>query len=104
MNSRFERPSITLKKVVVTGVGVVFPLEIISRTAGLPLFAVNLALPRSQGSTRQIFDATFAGEIEGLIPIFILRKKSKEDGQIHSLRDRRFKNGGRDGSTSLVTQ
>jgi len=85
MNSRFERPSKTQRRVVVTGVGAVTPL-------GNTIEESWAAAKRGQSGIAKItkfdttgFDVTFAGEVKGFNPDLYIEKKEqkKMDEFIH---------------------
>ncbi len=85
MNSRFERPAISQRRVVVTGVGAVTPL-------GNTIEESWAAALRGQSGIAKItkfdttgFDVTFAGEVKGFNPDLYIEKKEqkKMDAFIH---------------------
>lgn len=85
MNSRFERPAISQRRVVVTGVGAVTPL-------GNTIEESWAAALRGQSGIAKItkfdttgFDVTFAGEVKGFNPDLYIEKKEqkKMDTFIH---------------------
>ena len=78
MDSRFERPSKTQKRVVVTGVGAVTPL-------GNTIEESWAAALRGQSGIAKItkfdttgFDVTFAGEVKGFNPDLYIEKKEQK--------------------------
>lgn len=78
MNSRFERPSLSQRRVVVTGVGAVTPL-------GNTIEESWAAAKRGQSGIAKItkfdttgFDVTFAGEVKGFNPDLYIEKKEQK--------------------------
>lgn len=85
MNSQFERPSKTQRRVVVTGVGAVTPLGNTIEESWQNALAGKSGIAKITKFDTTGFDVTFAGEVKGFNPDLYIDKKEqkKMDEFIH---------------------
>lgn len=84
MDSKFERPSKTQKRVVVTGVGAITPLGLNLKESWSNALRGQSGIAKITKFDTTGFDVTFAGEVKGFNPDLYIEKKEqkKMDGFI----------------------
>lgn len=84
MDSKFERPSKTQKRVVVTGIGAVTPLGLNIKESWSNALRGQSGIAKITKFDTTGFDVTFAGEVKGFNPDLYIEKKEqkKMDGFI----------------------
>lgn len=78
MNSRFERPPISQKRVVVTGVGAVTPLGNNVEDSWSAALQGQSGIAKITKFDTTGFDVTFAGEVKGFNPDLYIEKKEQK--------------------------
>ncbi|MGZ3770551.1 MAG: beta-ketoacyl-ACP synthase II [Bdellovibrio sp.] len=78
MDSRFERPSKTQKRVVVTGVGAVTPLGLNIEESWKNALEGRSGIAKITKFDTTGFDVTFAGEVKGFNPDLYVEKKEQK--------------------------
>jgi 3-oxoacyl-[acyl-carrier-protein] synthase II len=82
MNSQFERPSKSQKRVVVTGVGAVTPLGNTIEDSWSAALQGKSGIAKITKFETTGFDVTFAGEVKGFNPdLYIEKKEQKKMGE-----------------------